>query len=271
MRAWKNKLAGLLITVCALCMAVSLGSVQNVQAASRASYTIKKIQEKKTYKNSSATYSYELPQLKGNSAAVKKINKSLKSFYTSDQKLRKELFKQFADYKSTGYLDKNDETLFVNTKCTETYNKNGYVRFVYGFTWHGCGSAEGNRTTVIYRLKDGKKVSKVPASSVDLKALELIKGIWYTSESEEYPQKVEISGKIIKYYYSDSAEADWTGKIDEIIKTNYGYYFKVDFGYDCYLGYQLRLTDQKTLLCVGLGDAYSSEGIDKSSSLFRTK
>lgn len=271
MSTWKKRLTGFMIALCALCMTVGLGSAQNVQAASKADYTIRKVQEKKTYKNSSATYYYELPQLKGKSAAAKKINKSLKAYYTSDLKLKKELFRQFADYKKTGVLDKNDEILFVNTKCTETYNKSGYVRFAYSFTWHGCGSAESNRTTVIYRLKDGKKVSKIPASGEDLKGLNLIKGTWYTSDSSQYAQKVEISGKTIKYYFSDSSEADWSGEIDEVTRTNYGYYFKIDFGYNCYLWYQLRLSDQNTLLSVGNGDPYSSEGLDKGASLFRTK
>lgn len=179
----------------------------------------------------------------GNSTAVKKINKSLKSYYTSDLKLKEELFRQFADYKKTGFLDANTENLFVKTKCTENYNKNGYIRFVYSFSWHGCGSAESNQTTLIYRLKDGKKVTKVPISSADAKALNLIKGTWYTPEADEYPQKVTISGKTIRYYFSDSSEPAWSGEIDEITQTNYGYYFKIDFGYNCYLGYQLRLTD----------------------------
>lgn len=270
MKIWRKRLAGLLIAVCALCIGAGLGTVQNVQAATKADYTIRKIQEKKTYKKSSAVYYYELPQLKGKSAAVKKINKSLKAYYTEDQKLKKELFQQFTDYKKTGYLDKNVEKLFVNTKCKETYNKNGYVRFVYSFTWHGCGTS-GNGTTVTYRLKDGKKVSKVPASSEDLKALNLIKGTWYTSESESYPQRVEISGKTVKYYYSDSSDADWTAEITEVIQTNYGYYFKVNLDYECYLGYQLRLADKNILVNIGSGDPYSVGAIDKSSSLFRTR
>ena len=271
MTSWKQRLAGFLSAVSALCIGVGLGTVQNVQAASKVSYTIKKIQEKKTYKNSSAIYSYELPQLKGNSVAIKKINKSLKSYYTSDLKLKKELFRQFEDYKKTGFLDKNDQNLFVNTKCTETYNKDGYVRFVYNFSWHGCGSEECNGTTVIYRLEDGKKVTKIPISTTDAKALNLIKGTWYTAESEDYPQKVTISGKTIRYYFSASSDSDWTGEIDEITRTNYGYYFKIDFGYNCYLGYQLRLTDKNTLVSVGNGDPYSSAGLDKSSSLSRQK
>ncbi len=182
-----------------------------------------------------------------------------------------ELFRQFADYKKTGFLDTNTENLFVNTKCTENYNKNGYIRFVYNFSWHGCGSEECNRTTVIYRLKDGKKVTKIPISTTDAKALNLIKGTWYTAESENYPQKVTISGKTIRYYFSASSDSDWTGEIDEITRTNYGYYFKIDFGYNCYLGYQLRLTDKNTLVSVGNGDPYSSAGLVKSSSLSRQK
>lgn len=53
MTRWKKRLAGFLIAVSALCIGTGLGTVQNVQAATKASYTIKKIQEKKTYKNSS--------------------------------------------------------------------------------------------------------------------------------------------------------------------------------------------------------------------------
>ena len=164
-----------MIAICALCVTVSLGSVQNVQAASKARYTIRKIQEKKTYKKSSATYSYELPQLKGKSAAVKKINKSLKSYYTENLKLKKDLFKQFADDK-----------------------KDGYVRFVYYFTWHGCGTGNENGTAVIYRLKDGKKVEEIPVSAADLKGLNLVKGTWYMTDSEQDKSKVEFSGKTIK-------------------------------------------------------------------------
>lgn len=269
MRVWKSKIIGFMIAICALCITVSLGSVQNVQAASKARYTIRKIQEKKTYKKSSATYSYELPQLKGKSAAVKKINKSLKSYYTKNLKLKKDLFKQFSDDKKAGYLDKKTEILFANTKCKETYNKDGYVRFVYYFTWHGCGTGNENGTAVIYRLKDGKKVEEIPASAADLKGLNLVKGIWYMTDSEQNKSKVEFSGKTIKYYCSDSSTVNWSAAIDEVIKTDYGYYFKVDFGLNIYIGYQLRLTDTNTLIYVGIGDPYSSEGLNKEASLSR--
>ena len=230
MKTWKNKVVGFMIALCALCITASLGNAQDVQAASKARYTIRKIQEKKTYKNSSATYYYELPQLKGKSAAVKKINKSLKAYYTDNLKLKKELFKQFSDYKKTGYLDKNTEVLFANTKCKETYNTDGYVRFVYYFTWHGCGTGNDIGNAVVYRLKDGKKVEEIPASAADLKGLNLVKGTWYMTDSEQDKSKVEFSGKTIKYYCSDSSTVNWSAAIDEVIKTDYGYYFKVDLG-----------------------------------------
>ena len=60
MRIWKKRITGFLIAMCAFCITAGVGTTQNVQAATKATYTIKKIQEKKTYKSSSATYSYEL-------------------------------------------------------------------------------------------------------------------------------------------------------------------------------------------------------------------
>ena len=102
-----------MIAICALCITVSLGSVQNVQAASKARYTIRKIQEKKTYKKSSATYSYELPQLKGKSAAVKKINKSLKSYYTENLKLKKDLLVSFIYRNGMVHIPSGQDTIEV--------------------------------------------------------------------------------------------------------------------------------------------------------------
>ena len=161
------------------------------------------------------------------------------------------------------------QTPIANTKCKETYNKDGYVRFVYYFTWHGCGTGNENGTAVIYRLKDGKKVEEIPASAADLKGLNLVKGTWYMTDSEQDKSKVEFSGKTIKYYCSDSSTVNWSAAIDEVIKTDYGYYFKVDFGLNIYIGYQLRLTDTNTLIYVGIGDPYSSEGLNKEASLSR--
>ena len=268
MRIWKKRITGFLIAMCAFCITAGVGTTQNVQAATKATYTIKKIQEKKTYKSSSATYSYELPQLKGNSTAVKRINQSLKSSYNNDLSLKKTLFKEFNDYKKNGTLNKRSMRLYVSTKCTCDYNKDGYIRFAYRFAWHGCGSYDANKTTVIYRLKDGKRVSSIPASATDKKALNLVKGTWYTPDGD----KVVFSGQKVNYYFSDSEnEPYWIFDIDEIIKTSYGYYFKIELSHNCYFGYRLNLKDTRSMTRIGNGNPYSSAGYVKSSSLSRTK
>ena len=268
MKPWKKKLTGFMIALCALCITVGAGSVQNVQAASKAMYTIRNMQEKKTYKSSSATYSYQLPQLKGSSAAVKKINKSLKADYNKKQQLKKDLFQQFNTYKKKGTLNKRSLKLFANMKCTVDYNKDGYIRFAYRFAWHGCSSYDATKTTVIYRLKDGKKVSKIPISAADKSALNLIKGTWYSPDGD----RVVFSGKKANYYFSsDSTEPDWTFDIDAITKTDYGYYFKIDMGQNIYFGYRLSKNDTSSLTYIGKGKPYSTAGYVKSSSLSRTK
>lgn len=158
--------------------------------------------------------------------------------------------------------------LYVSTKCTCDYNKDGYIRFAYRFAWHGCGSYDANKATVIYRLKDGKRVSSIPASATDKKALNLVKGIWYTPDGD----KVVFSGKEVNYYFSDSEnEPYWIFDIDEIIKTSYGYYFKIELSHNCYFGYRLNLKDTSSMTRIGNGNPYSSAGYVKSSSLSRTK
>ena len=117
--------ATLLFTWCAQ-------STVTVSAASKATYTIKKITQKKSYKKVSASYLYELPQLKGSSAAVKKINKSLKKDYQKDQENRESLFDWFESSKNYGY-----ERAFVShTTCSASYNQNGYISFRYGVNWY---------------------------------------------------------------------------------------------------------------------------------------
>lgn len=132
---------------------------QPVHASTKASYTIKTIQEKKTYKKSSAAYLFQLPQLKGSSTAVKKINKSLKSEYQKSLTDKKRLFEYFNDFKRNGALDKNNWKLFSTTHCKETYNKNGYILFVFTSSWYVGGVHNSDTQTVIYRLKDGVKTN----------------------------------------------------------------------------------------------------------------
>lgn len=171
MKSWRKNLCKFAIMFFSLFMFIGVLDTQPVHASTKASYTIKTIQEKKTYKKSSAAYLFQLPQLKGSSTAVKKINKSLKSEYQKSLTDKKRLFEYFNDFKRNGALDKNNWKLFSTTHCKETYNKNGYIRFVFTSSWYAGGVHNSDTQTVIYRLKDGVKTNKLPSVSEETKAL----------------------------------------------------------------------------------------------------
>lgn len=102
------------------------------------------------------------------------------------------------------------------------------------------------------------------------KALNLIKGTWYTQGGMPYPRKVVFSGKNIKIY--DSRSKVYTRrKIDKITKTSYGYYFRIPLGYGHYYGYRLYSNNKSTLHYMGNGNPYSSSSYSGSSSLTRHK
>ena len=70
----------------------SLTSYENyfeVSAASKASYKIVNKRQVKQYKDHKAEYLYQLPQLKGKSAAIKKINKSIMTDYKNTFEYKK--------------------------------------------------------------------------------------------------------------------------------------------------------------------------------------
>ena len=271
MKSWRKNLCKFAIMFFSLFMFIGVLDTQPVHASTKASYTIKTIQEKKTYKKSSAAYLFQLPQLKGSSTAVKKINKSLKSEYQKSLTDKKRLFEYFNDFKRNGALDKNNWKLFSTTHCKETYNKNGYIRFVFTSSWYAGGVHNSDTQTVIYRLKDGVKTNKLPSVSEETKALNLIKGTWYTEGGLPYHFKVVFSGKTVKDYLPNSSKVYSQRTIDKVIKTNYGYYFRIYLGKGYYGGYRLDLKNKNTLVCIGNGDPYSSSGYSATDSLVRKK
>lgn len=76
----RNELMKKIVMAGALAAAVTVGLVAAPKAeASSAKYTIIHYRTVKKYKHGmKANFSYQLPQLKGSSAAVKKINKDIK-------------------------------------------------------------------------------------------------------------------------------------------------------------------------------------------------
>ena len=123
--------------------------------------TIKKYSD--TYKNSEnqviAVYSYQLPQLSGNSEVVKKINASLKKDYKESLEGKEKCFetaKEFEKYKA--YINP-EVPLCTKTTCKISYNKNGYVSFKYHSRWYAGGVGNTWTYGMTYDLKTGKKLT----------------------------------------------------------------------------------------------------------------
>ena len=127
-------------------------------AASKASYTITNKKQTKRYYNMSAEFSYQLPQLKGKSTAVKKINKSLKADYKKALESKDKLFEYFEQGKYSSSRQKYGEKYYDITKCKVTYNRNGYISFKFSSKWYAGGVSNVWDYGLTYRLSDGKKL-----------------------------------------------------------------------------------------------------------------
>lgn len=161
------------IVACALALAASVGLAASpkVQASSSAKVYFKQYKKTKNYKNGlKAKYSYNLPQLKGKSKAIKKINKDLlKNYMSTVNTSSKELFAMAKDSSKGvnspyGFIMKNCTYLDI-TKPSVSYNKNGIISFkVYRNYWDGyyVGNMERVYGQSIfgwtYSLRSGKRL-----------------------------------------------------------------------------------------------------------------
>ena len=200
----------------ALAAAVTVGLVAAPKAeASSAKYTIKQYRTVKKYKHGmKATFSYQLPQLKGNSAAVKKINKDLKKSYSAEKKNSKTVFywakRDINEYPKETYHDTNT--------ASATYNKNNIISFKKFNFWYAGGAGETTTSGWTYSLKTGKKlniydVARGSHASVKKKLIKGAKklgadGFWL---SESYLKGYGFflkSGKVYVYPRVSSADSD---------------------------------------------------------------
>ena len=157
MKKKRNILKKVLLICCMAGLLFSLTSYENyfeVSAASKASYKIVNKRQVKQYKDHKAEYLYQLPQLKGKSAAIKKINKSIMTDYKNTFEYKKNLFNYFEGLKKSSYT-----YIFYLNKCKVTYNQNGYVSFKFTSNWYAGGIGETKEYGLTYRLKDGKKMT----------------------------------------------------------------------------------------------------------------
>ena len=146
-----------LFLFCLLAMAVAFGNPTGhttVSAAKKASYKIINKKETKKRNKLKAKYLYQLPQLKGKSAAVKKINRSLKKDYKTTLEDKKHLFQSLKD---SPYAADEGE-YYCLYKCKVTYNQKGYICFKFTGDWMAGGVHNGWEYGLTYRLKDGKKM-----------------------------------------------------------------------------------------------------------------
>ncbi|MDD6386915.1 hypothetical protein [Lactobacillus equicursoris] len=133
--------------------------VQASSTAKSAKVSFKQYKKTKTYKNGlTVKYSYNLPQLKGKSAAIKKINKALLKKYRETSNPSKSIFPS----KSTQGDTIKKTTHYDLTKISVSYNKNSIISFKVDRNWW-AGYQTNNKKIpyhVIcgwtYSLKSGK-------------------------------------------------------------------------------------------------------------------
>ena len=176
----------------ALAAAVTVGLVAAPKAeASSAKYTIKQYRTVKKYKHGmKATFSYQLPQLKGNYAAVKKINKDLKKSYSAEKKNSKTVF-HFAKQDAADF---SNQTYFDTTTTKATYNKSKVISFRTYKKWWAGGVRRDTLDSLSYSLKTGKKlnvydVAKGSRASVKRK---LVKGAKKLGAESYYFQSLDL-------------------------------------------------------------------------------
>ena len=151
-------------SVITVCLILGLGfitqkiGVVSVEAASKVSYTVTNKEETRTYGNMSAQYLYQLPQLKGNSEAIKKINKSLRADYKKTLTDKANLFEYFEGDKYSDSRQNYGDKYYSRVKCRIAFNRNGYVSFKYSAEWYAGGVSNVWDYGLTYRLKDGKKM-----------------------------------------------------------------------------------------------------------------
>lgn len=156
MKKKRNILKKALLICCMVELLFSVTSYENyseVFAASKASYKIVNKRQVKRYKDHKAEYLYQLPQLKGKSADIKRINKSIMADYKNSFEYKRRLFDYFEGLKKSSH-----NYIFYLNKCKVTYNQKGYVSFKFKSSWYAGGVGNTWEYGLTYRLRDGKKM-----------------------------------------------------------------------------------------------------------------
>lgn len=133
-------------------LAVGISAGAATTSKKKAVYSFKTYSATFRGNNSTGKYSFKLPQLKGKSAVVKKINKSLKKVYKASLKDKKRI------KETTENSDFSGATFYYTTDCKVTYNKKGVVSFCFTGDWFAGGVRNYWHYGASYSLKTGKKL-----------------------------------------------------------------------------------------------------------------
>lgn len=108
--------------------------------------------------------------------------------------------------------------------------------------------------------------------SQETEGLDLIAGTWYSQGGVPYHYKKIISGNAIEEYGPEATEPSDEETISEVIKTDYGYFFRLENnGHGFNPAYRLELSNPETLIAVDTADPYSMDGYSGTDSLVRNK
>lgn len=146
-----------ILTLILLSGVLLLQSVMTVEAGSGVEYYYKTYDKSVTYEGKKATIKdsekYKRVFLKGNSQAIKKINKTLKA--ACDAAL-KEMPQDYAK-NDVEYRDFDDEYFNEHTSKV-VYNQNGRISIVVSYFWYQGGVGDYGKDCFSFDLKTGKKL-----------------------------------------------------------------------------------------------------------------
>lgn len=120
----KNKIT--IVLALLLATLTGLGMNTTAQASSSAKVYFKRYKESKKFKNEkTVTFSYKLPQLKGKSSAIKKINATLRKSYKREVITKENLYEMVKSIRNSEYTPTNNIHDLVSTNVT--YNRNNII------------------------------------------------------------------------------------------------------------------------------------------------
>lgn len=202
---WKLFLLAALVLAAWCSTGTAEVQASGITTSNRYPYTIHKYTKNYgTGKPVTGRYEYQLPQLKGKTKAIKKINNALKKGYRASLKDKKAL---------AGYVEsagKSNSAMqgsyFSTTSCKVTYNKQRYVSFCFHHEWYAGGVHNGWTDGMTFNVKTGKKLTVadvVPgnAKAVKQKIINKYFNKFPAKKSDSYARKELNQTKISKFQF----------------------------------------------------------------------